>query len=61
MRWLLNKCGIYPNAYYNYLKKRKEEKRRRKKQALQAIEEIYHEHKGVDGYRRIKVSVEGYI
>ena len=54
----MNKCAIYPNAYYNYLKNRKEEKRRRKKQVLQAIEEIYHEHKGVDGYRRIKVYLE---
>lgn len=44
------------NDYYNYLKKK--EKRRRKKQVLQAIEEIYHEHEGVDGYRRIKVYLE---
>ena len=29
-----------------------------KKKVLKEIEEIYHEHKGVDGYRRIKVYLE---
>lgn len=47
--------NICPTAYYNYLKNRKAAAIA-KKAAIQAvISEIYHEHKGVDGYRSMQV------
>ncbi|NWO22392.1 transposase [Oribacterium sp. oral taxon 102] len=54
IRWLLHRLDIYPNAYYSYRRHRKaaywEEKQRIKDQ----IEEIYHKHNGVDGYRMMR-------
>ena len=42
---------IYPNAYYNYRKHRKADYYALKSEVLTQIEEIYHAHNGVDGYR----------
>ena len=58
VRWLLKRLGIYPNAYYNYLKHRKADYCARKLQIKEQIQAIYHEHGGVDGYRQMKVYLE---
>lgn len=55
VRWLLKRLNIYPNAYYNYLKHRKADYYAHKSEVLAQIEEIYHEHNGVDGYRTMTV------
>lgn len=55
MRWLLRRLKIYPNAYYNYLKRRKEAYYAKKAEVKELIREIYHSHNGVDGYRSMKV------
>lgn len=47
--------GIYPNAYYNYRKHRKADYDTQKSKVLAQIREIYHSHKGVDGYRSMSV------
>ena len=47
--------NIYPNAYYNYAKHRKDKYLKSKAEVKQKIEEIYHEHGGVDGYRTMRV------
>ena len=57
-RWLLRRMGIYPNAYYNYRKHRKSTRQARKKQILDKIQTIYHNHKGVDGYRQMREYLE---
>ena len=53
LRWLLRKFHICPNAYYNYLKNRKADYLRKKKAIKASIQEIYHSHDRVDGYRTI--------
>ncbi len=58
MRWLLRRLGIYPNAYYNYLKHRKADYYAKKAEAQDKIAEIYHAHNGVDGYRTMAVYLE---
>lgn len=55
VRWLLRRLGICPNGYYNYLKHRKTSYYKERDHKLQQIEEIYHEHNGVAGYRQIQV------
>jgi len=57
-RWLLARLKIYPNAYYNYRKHRKADYDAQKSEVLAQIEEIYHEHHGVDGYRSMRVYLE---
>lgn len=47
--------NILPNAYYNYRKHRKADYYARKAEVISQIEEIYHEHNGVDGYRSMAV------
>ena len=54
-RWLLKRLGIYPNAYYNYLKHRKETYYSRKAEVKAEIKEIYHNHQGVCGYRSMRI------
>lgn len=46
--------NIYPNAYYNYRKHRKSVYDTKKSEVLKQIEEIYHEHNGVTGYRNMQ-------
>ena len=55
LRWLLRRLGIYPNAYYNYLKNRKAEYRLNKAKLLTVITQTYHERKGIPGYRLMTV------
>ena len=55
MRWLLNRLDIYPNAYYNYRKHRKANYYAHKEELKAQIDEIYHQHNGVDGYRSMAV------
>lgn len=43
---------------YNFLKNRKADYCTQKQEVLEEITEIYHEHNGVDGYRRMKVYLE---
>ena len=52
---MLEKCNVYPNAYYNFLKDRKAKYHSEKKHILALIEEIYHSHNGIDGYRKMKI------
>ena len=52
---MLNRCNVYPNAYYNFLKNRKAKYHSEKKHILAQIEEIYHSHNGIDGYRKMKI------
>lgn len=58
MRWLLRKFNIVPNAYYNFLKNRKSASNTQKQKVLDEIVSIYHGHKGVDGYRSMRVYLE---
>lgn len=53
LRRLLNRLEIYPNAYYNYLKQRKSTYYSTKQAVLSQIEQIYHNHNGVAGYRQM--------
>jgi transposase InsO family protein len=55
VRWLLRRLHIHPNAYYNYRKHRKTSYQEERGHILQQIEEVYHEHNGVAGYRQIQV------
>ncbi|MGN0169205.1 MAG: IS3 family transposase [Lachnospiraceae bacterium] len=52
-RWLLKQFGIYPNAYYNYLKDRKKSYRERKANLQKTVSKIYHDNNGTTGYRMI--------
>jgi putative transposase len=52
---LLRRLDICPNAYYNYRKHRKADYYAQKAEVLTQIDEIYHEHNGVIGYRRMTV------
>lgn len=58
LRWLLRRLNILPNAYYNYLKNKKADYYANKEKALTEIQNIYHEHNGVDGYRSMRVFLE---
>lgn len=58
LRWLLDKFRIFPNSYYNFLRNRKKAYRERKTKLLALIEEIYHAHNGVDGYRKMRVYLQ---
>ena len=55
LRWLLNRMGIYPNAYYNYVKQTKAVYHERKKAICQKIKEIYHEVGGILGHRTMRI------
>ena len=55
VRWLLRRLKLCPNGYYNYRKHRKAAYQTRKSETKTQIDKIYHEHDGVDGYRRITV------
>ena len=55
LRWLLRRLDICPNAYYNYRKHRKADYDTQKSEVQAKIREIYHEHRGVDGYRSMTV------
>ena len=46
--------NIHPNAYYNYRKRRRAQREAKKQKILDQIQMIYHEHNGVDGYRRMR-------
>ena len=46
--------NIYPNAYYNYKKNRKGEYKEKKEKIKEKIKIIYHENKGVPGYRQMR-------
>ncbi len=63
LRWLLRRLEICPNAYYNYRKHRKADYYANKAEVHAQIQEIYHIHNGVDGYRSMKVYLErrGYL
>lgn len=50
--------GICPNAYYNYRKHRKAGHYAQKEEVQKQINEIYHSHNGVDGYRSMTVYLE---
>ena len=58
LRWLLQRFNICPNAYYNYRKHRKADYYAHKAEIHAKIEEIYHSHNGVDGYRSMKIYLE---
>ena len=58
VRWLLRRLSIHPNAYYNYRRHRKAAYEAEKQQIQEKIRTIYHEHGGIDGYRRMKVYLE---
>ena len=54
-RWLLRHLKIYPNAYYSFLKNRKEAYNTRKQYIFSQIQDIYHTHNGIDGYRNMQI------
>ena len=54
LRWLLRRLGICA-AYYNYLKNRKADYRQNKAKILTVIAQIYHERKGIPGYRLMTI------
>ena len=60
LRWLFRKLNVYPNGYYNYLKRRKEASFQKKAEVQRQIVSIYHERRGVPGYRMMKKLLEPY-
>ena len=54
----MRRLGICPNAYYNYRKHRKADYYAQKEKVREQIEEIYHSHNGVDGYRSMTAYLE---
>ena len=54
----MKQLGFCPNAYYNYRKHRKADYYAQKAKVQKEIEEIYHRHNGVDGYRSMTVYLE---
>jgi len=54
-RWLLKRMGIFPNAYYNYLKQTKAAYHAKKSEICRKIKEIYHEFGGILGHRSMCV------
>ena len=57
-RWLLHRLDIDPNAYYNDRKHRKAAYQEDKQRIKNQMEEIYHKHNGVDGYRMMQAYLE---
>lgn len=55
LRWLLHKCNLCPNAYYNFLKARRSASQSSKQMTCKEIESIYHETKGILGHRNMKI------
>ena len=55
LRWLLKRMGIYPNAYYNYLKNSKAEYHRQKNETLSEIKSLYHGFGGIVGHRTMRI------
>ena len=55
---MLRRFGLYPNAYYNYLKNRKSDYYSKKQKILDEITAIYHEHNGTVGYRTMKIYLQ---
>ena len=55
LRWLLRRLNICPNAYYNYKKHRKEKYESWRQNVKDKILQIYHQHKGIPGYRQMQV------
>ena len=58
VRWLLRRLGLCPNACYNYRRHRKAGYYAQKAAIYEQIQEIYHSHNGVDGYRSMKACLE---
>ena len=54
----MQRFNIFPNSYYNYLKNKKSNCNSNKEKIVTEIKNIYHEHKGVDGYRSMRVFLE---
>ena len=54
-RWLLRRMGIFPNAYYNYLKQNKVAYRAKRSEIYREIKDIYHEFGGILGNRSMRV------
>lgn len=50
--------NICPNAYYNYKKHRKKEAIEAKEKKKSKMVEIYHQHHGTPGYRKIKAFMD---
>lgn len=55
LRWLLKRCDIYPNAYYNYLKDRKKGYYQNKRIIQDRIQDIFHATGGIIGYRGMAI------
>ena len=55
LRWLLKRMGIYPNAYYNYLKHNKSDYQKKKDEICHEIRDIYHELGGILGHRSMRI------
>lgn len=55
LRWLLKRMGIFPNAYYNYLKHTKAEYQAQKAKICREIKDIYHEAGDILGHRSMRV------
>ncbi len=55
IRWLLRRMGIFPNAYYNYLKQSKAAYRAKENEICREIKNIYHEFGGILGHRSMRV------
>ena len=55
LRRLLRRTGIFPNAYYNYLRQAKKGYSRHKAEILGKISEIYHETGGILGHRSMRI------
>lgn len=51
MRWLLRRCGVYANGYYNYLKNTKRDYHQNKKTIKDKIQDILHSTGGIVGHR----------
>ena len=54
-RWLLKRMGIFPNTYYNYLKRTKAAYHAKKSEICRKIKDIYHEFGGILGHRSMRV------
>jgi putative transposase len=55
IHWLLKRMGIFPNAYYNYLKQAKAIYYARKNEICRKIKDTYHEFGGILGYRSMRI------
>lgn len=61
VRWLLKHFHIYPNAYYNYLKKRKKHYLGHRQEILNQIKMLYYNNNRILGHRpmRIFLKIQG--